>query len=522
MKNIILGLGALAFLGACSSPETTIENKLVLEKKSTITPPFENIKLPFKSYTIDPLLGGKIQLENGTKISIPANAFVDKQGNPIEKPVDICYREFHSIADVMASGIPMGYDSAGVHADFATAGMFEIRALDENKGELSLAQNKNIDVKMASFTNGGGYNIYHFKEKNTQKEEVSQAGMFGTLLQIAPIQTTREVSLETAVIQGEWVYKAAPEVAENEEKKALADSLLTTENVIQPTEPLAFKKDAYTFDLNFDVKEFPELEGFENIFWQYVGTDEKSNPATSELMNQVKEWNDIKLKASETKQGVYTMTLTSGSKVFVTEIAPMLKGKSLEKAQAKFAKKMAKFEKKYNKRKSQERRAELMASFVRSVQVTTMGVWNCDKPISQKTFNLMVEKNKEKTKQVQEAMLYCNASFLVEGKKIPLKFIYSINSITLGNIYQGVNNDYTTTVRFEKEELGDFYLSPLAKNRIVVLLENGKSAYVDTKTISALDFDKIKTEGEVVFDAKIVPEKHTASLQDVQKFIDTL
>lgn len=522
MKNIILGLGALAFLGACSSPETTVDNTLVLEKRATITPPFENIKMPFKSYTIDPLLGGKIQLENGTKISIPANAFVDKQGNPVEKPVDICYREFHTIAEVMASGIPMGYDSAGVHADFATAGMFEIRALDENKGELALAQNKDIAVKMASFTNGGGYNIYHFEEKNNSKEEVSQAGMFGALLQITPIQTTREVTLETATIQGKWIYKSSPEVAVNEEKKALADSLLTIDNVIKPTKPLEFDKDAYTFDLNFDVKEFPELEGFENIFWQYVGTDEKSNPATNELMNQVQEWNDIKLKASESKQGIYTMTLTSGSKVFVTEIAPMLKGKSLEKAQAKFAKKIAKFEKKYNKRKSHERREKLMASFVRSVQVTTMGVWNCDKPISKKTFDLMVEKNKEKTEKVKDAILYCNASFLVDGKKNPVKFIYSINTITLGNIYQGVNNDYTTTVRFEKEELGDFYLSPLAKNRIVVLLENGKSAYVDTKTVSALDFAKIKTEEKVVFDAKIVPEKHTASLQDVQKFIDTL
>lgn len=520
MKNIILG--AVAFLAACSSPETTVDNTLVLEKKSTITPPFENIKMPFASYTIDPLLGGKIELENGTKISIPANAFVDKKGNPVEKPVDICYREFHTIADVMASGIPMGYDSAGVHADFATAGMFEIRALDKNKEQLELASSKNIDVKMASFTNGAGYNIYHFKEKNVQNEAVSQAGMFGTLLQIAPIQTTKEVTLETAVIQGKWIYKSSPEVAINEEKKALADSLLTTENVIQPTEPLAFNKDAYTFDLNFDVKEFPELEGFENIFWQYVGTDQKSNPATNELMTQVKEWNDIKLKASETKQGVYNMTLTSGSKVFVTQIAPMLKGKNLEKAQAKFAKKMAKFEKKYNKRKSQQRREGLMASFVRSVQVTTMGVWNCDKPISKKTFNLMVKANKDKTDKVKEAMFNCNASFLVEGKKVPLKFIYSINTITLGNIYQGVDNDYTTTTRFEKEELGDFYLSPLAKNRIVVLLENGKSAYVDTKTVNDLNFDKIKTEGKVIFDAKIVPEKHTASLKDVQNFIDSL
>ncbi len=501
----------------------------VIKAKKTVTPPIDGMKVPYKTYKVNPKEGAKINLVSGTSINIPSGAFVDANGNEITEPIDICYREFHTPAEVLASGIPMGYDSAGVHADFATSGMFEIRALDQENQELQLANNKSIDVNLASHTNGGGYNIYHFKEETQDLPKIEEANFFNILLQIAPqvnVTTKKETILETKEIQGAWVFKGAPKVEENKAKKELADSLLSIKELVKPIEPLQFDPKAYTFDLNFDVKEFDELEGFENVFWQYSGNDPKTDPAKSKLMSSVGEWNDIKIEPSAEKKGAYIMTLVSGipgnQKIFKTEVTPMLKGKNLAKAQAKFAKKMEKFEQKMQKKITAQKRQALMANYLRGVRVTTMGFWNTDKPISKETFDLMVKQNKEKVDQTQKTMVFTNAKFELNQQEVPVKSVYAISTLTLNNQYRGVDQDYTTTARFEKEELDNFYISPLAENKIIVPMTDGRVGYVDKQILKNLDYAKIKERGELTLSVKVLPQEYTGNLNTIQKFIDSL
>ncbi|MCP4520854.1 MAG: hypothetical protein GY827_04040 [Cytophagales bacterium] len=527
MKKVILGLGIASILFACNPSAQEGNNTLssaTLIEKATITPPLANVKVPFQTYTINPQESRTIELSNGTRINIPASAFVDANGNEVTEPVDICYREFHTPAEVLASGIPMTYDSAGVHSSFATSGMFEIRALDKKNKELKLNQGKAIDVKLASFTNGEGYNVYHFAEKEEKK--VEQAG-FLPILQLSPQMTvTRETVLEMDERQGAWIYKGAPQVADNPVKQELVDSLENAGELIKPVEPLQFDKDAYTFDLDFDVKEFEELEGFENVFWQYVGTDEATNPANSRLMSDVEEWNDIKIEASTEKSGVYIMTLQGTYKgrtrIFKTEVSPMLKGKNLAKAQEKFLKKMEKFEKKFEKRKRTEQRKVLIADYLRDVNVTTMGVWNTDKPISRKEYKLMVEKNKETISEVQNSLIVAQATFMLDGKEVTPKTAHVISSLDFGNVWQGRDNTYTMTNTFYPEELKEtFFISPVAKNRIMITLEDGRIAYVDKNVVASLDFEKISTDKKLTLPTVIAGEKYK-TVSSVQKLIDSL
>ena len=66
----------------------------------------------------------------------------------------------HTIPEILASGIPMRYDSAGVKQSFESAGMIEIKGIQNGK-EIKLKQNKKIEINMASQKKGDRFNLYY-------------------------------------------------------------------------------------------------------------------------------------------------------------------------------------------------------------------------------------------------------------------------------------------------------------------------------------------------------------------------
>jgi hypothetical protein len=129
-----------------------------------VNPPIPDADVPFETYTFEAEKGAKLTYKTGTEIEIPANALVDEAGKPIIGEVKLTYREFHDALDVLVSGIPMQYDSAGTRQSLQTAGMFDIRALQAGK-ELKLAQNKKANIRMASWQPDQDYNFYNLNEK---------------------------------------------------------------------------------------------------------------------------------------------------------------------------------------------------------------------------------------------------------------------------------------------------------------------------------------------------------------------
>ncbi len=111
---------------------------------------------PFKLSTENP---AKIEVSTGTTIKIPQNAFVDAKGNPVTGQVDVTYREIKRPIDMLMSGVPMAYDSAGVTYQFVSAGNFELLAFKDGE-PLQLAKDKTIDVSFISTDEKAGYNLY--------------------------------------------------------------------------------------------------------------------------------------------------------------------------------------------------------------------------------------------------------------------------------------------------------------------------------------------------------------------------
>ncbi len=59
--------------------------------------------------------GGVLTFPSGTKLEIPANAFLDAQGNPVTGKVEIAYREFHDAGTIFIGEqqLPLKKESGG-------------------------------------------------------------------------------------------------------------------------------------------------------------------------------------------------------------------------------------------------------------------------------------------------------------------------------------------------------------------------------------------------------------------------
>ncbi|MES2592901.1 MAG: hypothetical protein V4608_13545 [Bacteroidota bacterium] len=128
-----------------------------------IQPPIKGLDVDRNFYNICPAIENVLVYPSGTKIRIPANAFVDKEGNPVKENITISYREFRDPVDFLVSGIPMKYDSAGEINHFESAGMFEINASIE-KQPLQLANGKQVQMNFATTSVDSTYNFYAFND----------------------------------------------------------------------------------------------------------------------------------------------------------------------------------------------------------------------------------------------------------------------------------------------------------------------------------------------------------------------
>jgi len=133
------------------------------EQTSAVQPPLPGVDVPYDDYQVDATKGGVIEHPTGSQLTIPEHCFVDEDGNPVEGKVDIAYREFHDIAAVFVSGIPMQYDSAGYPYQFETAGMMDIRGSQEGK-PVYIAPGKGIDVELYSDNEDPKFNLYQLDE----------------------------------------------------------------------------------------------------------------------------------------------------------------------------------------------------------------------------------------------------------------------------------------------------------------------------------------------------------------------
>lgn len=226
----------LGFLITIMTINCNNQNKSNLEntttKKSIFSVPFADVKIENTIYQISNERDTILTYKTGSKIVIPKNAFLDKDGNPIKGSVKLTYREFTNPFDIYLGGIPMVYDSAGIEQVFETAGMIEINAYSQDQSVFPNPKNK-IQVQMNSFQKGDEYNVYQ---------------------------------LDT--ITGKWNDLGKDKVEIDDYNKSLAS--------LPQVPPTPKKAGQFSFSIGDDTGNYPELNIFQNVLFEpidgkYVG-----------------------------------------------------------------------------------------------------------------------------------------------------------------------------------------------------------------------------------------------------------
>jgi WD40 repeat protein len=282
-----------------------------IQKVSDVKPVFSNTDVAFKHLVVKTEVGANFKLPNGTKIQVPQDAFVDKNNKPIVGNVDLEYREFHNAAQILASGIPMTYDSAGVTHQFESAGMFEIRGFQDNE-PIFIAKNKGINVDMASFVKGDDFRFYYLDQTNTKNNVAYNVPFFTQAhAQTTTKNDTTDFAARAGNTSGYWKYLGINKSKNNEDKiskidsavemfsqeylaniaaekaaiaseKAAENAKMAMENIVLNRKNSRAIRAENFFRLRFDIEKYPELEPFESMVWEYTGEkNENKNPRSA-------------------------------------------------------------------------------------------------------------------------------------------------------------------------------------------------------------------------------------------------
>jgi len=329
-------IGYFVFGDPNKTDVTTSENK-----EFKLIAPITGLDVPNAKHKVIAGEEGQIVTETGTIIKYPKEAFLDSEGNPVTGEIEILFREFHDVVEIFASGIPMEYDSASNKYHFESAGMFDIKGM-QNRKTLTINPDAPLVVELSSKQHGDYFNLYklddngkwHYLEKDTAK------GVY----ERQPDST--ELAQLPEKIKG--LEKNAKQVLKSQKKADNSFSkMLKVNNIYQP---LKANNDLYSIQLESDKNEFPELVPFKKVLFEI--TEENDN-FTPELAN--KDWDDIKLKRKS--NGEYLLVMFDNLKKHKFIVRPVLSASDVADANTIFENLLSSYDDKLDGKLSSERAA---------------------------------------------------------------------------------------------------------------------------------------------------------------------
>ncbi len=345
------------------------------QTENKISPPFKNVDVAYTENTIDPSTGGVIKLENGTRINLPKDAFINSDGKLVKSKVKIKYREFHNSAQILMSGIPMKFGNE----NFQTAGMFEIKGTTEKDIPVQIAKEAAIRVEMASFTTGDEYSFYYFNEQ-----------------------------------EGQWILKGTSTAQENEEKKLKLKSL--PEIAEAPLKPIKQQENSLVFDLEVNAALYPELNDFKDVVWQYAGSDPEKNPEKTPWVF-TNQWSFVELQRISEEGNTYSLHLSDRKRDFTTIVSPVLNGRHYRQALARFQKKLLVYENALAAQKAEIDQLSREADLLRTFEINNFGIYNWDCFYNKQEFAIKLNADFKFDKEIPGVDLKNISFYLVTGNQ---------------------------------------------------------------------------------------------------------
>lgn len=272
-----------------------------------VNPPIPSGDIPFSDYAVDASKGDTIMYHSGTVLLFPPNAFVDKNGELIKGKVNIKYREFNNPIDYFLSGIPMGYDSSGVHYIFQSAGMCDIMAFKDGQPVFVNKKSK-PEINIATENTDLAQNLYY---------------------------------LDTASQQ--WVNRGKSEIIKvAKSNKPTPIQTPTAINIPKPVKPERMSDELPIIKVTVDPESFKELMSYNNLQFQLDKEETKFKPEDSYVR-----WDDIKLKKGD-KSGTYLVKFSKSFgnyyKSVEYKVRPVLSDNDYANAMLKYEKQMSEYQ----------------------------------------------------------------------------------------------------------------------------------------------------------------------------------
>jgi len=355
---------------------------------STYNSPIDEI-IEFDEYIIDINndKSSSFTTKSGSKITIPANTLVDSLGKLITGSVVFKYREFLNQKDIFMSGIPMNYDSSGVAMNFESGGMFELLSY-QNNNPLFIAKNKSVQVDLASEQIGDNFNLYYYSAEE-QKWIYNGKDLAG--------YSNDEVSIVEASLSN----KLDSVKSLMDEKLEIANSIEVLKNQ-KPIKPKVLDKEKYSFTINVDYKDFPELKAFKGLKFQVSDKEKNFNPSYAQT-----EWEDVTISSRE-ERSEYNTCFANKIKTVCFITNPVVDEKNIDlanksydrvyeeylaikdslkerkkvirKALAKQSEELAERRRIELNRRNAEMAYEMENKVTRTFQIAQFGIWNSDCP----------------------------------------------------------------------------------------------------------------------------------------------
>lgn len=262
-----------------------------------IVNPLPEIKQNIEKLVFDTKSEKKHQFSDGTSITIPAESFVDSEGNPVKGEVNLKYKSIKSPAEIIASGLHLMYNENGEMKPFTTGGMFELTAEADGK-QLSLKKGAEISVNYSSI-DSSNYNLYVYDQKSNEWTYINEANNFSD-------------------------PKAEDEVYEEKHKEELKTSLL---------KPVKMDtKNDFIILVKINHKHLEELTPYDKIMWKYTGN--KSKEEVTRILKQQAQ--SVKLERVNKKEQLYKITLNLKTKKESIQVSPVFTKAEYNKAIKKY------------------------------------------------------------------------------------------------------------------------------------------------------------------------------------------
>ena len=361
-----------------------------------VHPPIPKLDVAPQQFTVNAGTGQLFTSARKSVISIPPQAFLDKNGKVATGNVQVQYREFYNYLDFFRSGIPMYY--ADGNAQLESAGMFEFTASSNNQPLYSNPQSR-ISVMMTSLNNAVGYNLYYF---NPEKKEWVDKGESSATVSSEGMQSFRRNNTVEDSVEKKF-YFSYPTY-----RLQVNARLATTKKRSFFLSPKT-KINELTFHFVASKQEVPGLNSLRNVTWRYTGSDAAkvhagiTRPDTTGGKPWVlpRAWNNVTLHPVK-EDDTWLITFTDESDTVTVKVFPRL---TSEKAIVRFNENMKNFlSLQENRAASQEEAFEKFQqdtisyfasnarwvkktltnqyAMMREVVMDGFGIWNVDRPVS--------------------------------------------------------------------------------------------------------------------------------------------